>query len=60
MPDRTTINLLFAAAGVVMVGIEAWAKRTGRTRRDWTPFWIGCSILFLALALFMPGGLLRW
>lgn len=34
VPDRTTINLLFAAAGVVMVGLEAWAKRTGRSRRD--------------------------
>lgn len=57
MPDPLTINLLMAGLGAVMVAFEAWAKRKGHTRRDWTPFWLAGSVMFLLFALFAPGGL---
>lgn len=58
MPDALTINLLMAGLGVAMVGFEAWAKRKGHSRRDWTPFWLAGAGVFLLFALLAPGGLL--
>ena len=46
----TWLFLSGAAVGVAMVPLEAWAKRTGRTRRTWTPFWVAGAALMLVLA----------
>lgn len=48
----TTIILSAALVGAVMVGVEAWAWRTGRTsRRWWALLWGAGCMVFLVLGL---------